>query len=283
MFHKGSLLTIVLVIVGFIVTTGCSSSAPVLDHPTTNSTLWMQHSAEYKAITTSIYKTAGANLALALEDSYWSAYTGKTEENYRTKPPAVILDVDETVLNNAAFQARMIKQNSKFNIAAWNQWVMEAKADAVAGALTFTKWADQKDVNIYYITNREAKVEEGTRKNLKKLGFPLSEDDDHILSKNERKNWTSAKTARRDYVAQKHRILMVFGDDLNDFVSAKGISQQERASLVQKHQEKWNKKWYILPNPVYGYWESALYNFENSLSNSQIDRKKLEQLESQKE
>lgn len=264
---------------------GCKSPAPlksqadVLDHSTTSATLWAQNSAEYRALTTSIYRTASSNLALAVEDSYWTAYPEQEDKPIRKLPPAIILDVDETALNNAAFQARMIKQNSSFNPEKWNSWVMEAKADAIPGALSFTQRAAERGIAIYYLTNREAKVEEGTRENLKKLGFPLPQNGDHILSKNERENWTSAKTERRAYVAANHRILMLFGDDLNDFVSAKGISQQERHQLVEEHNDKWGRKWFVLPNPTYGSWESALYNFDNSLSPNRIDSTKSSKLD----
>jgi acid phosphatase len=232
----------------------------------------MQNAAEYRALTTSVYQTATANLGLALEDSFWTAYPKQADEDIAKKTPAVILDVDETVLNNAAFQARMIKQKSSFDPQKWNSWVMEARATPIAGALAFTKRAAKEGITVYYLTNREAKVEEGTRKNLKNLGFPLSDDEDRILSNHERENWTSAKTERRAYVAQKHRILMLFGDNLNDFVSAKGITQQERWDLVDQHSKKWGRKWYVLPNPGYGSWEAALYDFDESLSPKQVEK-----------
>jgi len=241
----------------------------------------MQNAAEYRALTTSIYQSATANLGLAIEDSFWSAYDSTNTPN--KKPPAVILDIDETVLNNSAFEARMIKKNSSFNPEQWNQWVMEANADAVPGALAFTKRAAKEGITIYYLTNREAKVEEGTRQNLQKLGFPLPEEGDHILSKNERSNWTSAKTERRAYVAKDHRILMLFGDNLNDFLHAEDITQQERYQLVEKNQDKWGRKWFMLPNPTYGSWESALYNFDNSLSPSQIDSAKKAKLDTKQD
>lgn len=265
-----------------ILITACKNTS-TLRHPTTSASLWMQNAAEYRALTTSVYQTATANLGLAIEDSYWTAYPNQQNKNMRQKSPAVILDVDETVLNNAPFQARMIKQNGSFDLEQWNSWVMETKADPVPGALAFTQRAAEEGITVYYLTNREAKVEEGTRQNLKKLGFPLSEQEDRILSKNERKNWTSAKTARRAYVAQNHRILMLFGDDLNDFISAKGISQKQRRQLVKEHKDKWGSKWYVLPNPVYGSWENALYDFDNSLSPSQIDSAKKERLETKSE
>lgn len=261
-----------------ILVTACKSPS-VLQHPTTSATLWMQNAAEYRALTTSVYQSAIANLGLAIEDSYWTAYPAQKGQALRQKTPAVILDVDETVLNNSAFQARMIKQNRSFDPQQWNNWVMEAQADPVPGALAFTKRAAKEGVAVYYLTNRSAKVEEGTRKNLKKLGFPLPSDGDHILSKNEQEDWTSAKTNRRAYVAKHHRIVMLFGDNLNDFLPAEDISQQQRYQLVNEHQDEWGRKWYVLPNPVYGSWESALYDFDSSLSPSQIDSAKKSKLD----
>lgn len=264
-------------LIPFLIFVGCSTTS-TLQHPTTSATLWVQNSAEYKALTSSIYRTATSNLAMALEDSYWTAYPDQENKSIRKLPPAIILDVDETVLDNSAFQARMIEQGSSFNLEKWNSWVMESKADAIPGAVAFTQKAAEQGVTIFYLTNREAKVEEGTRKNLKELGFPLDENEDRILSNNEQEGWTSAKTQRRAYVAKNYRVLMLFGDDLNDFISAKGITQQKRDQLVSENSDKWNKFWYVLPNPVYGSWESALYNFNDTLSPAQIDSAKKSKL-----
>lgn len=246
----------------------CTATKEVSDHPTTQATLWVQNAAEYRALTSMVYQTATANLALAIEDSYWSAVAYQ-DNNYQNLPPAIILDVDETVLDNSAFQARMIKQGTDFNLEQWNNWVMEAKAEAVPGALAFTKLASEKDITIFYLTNRLASVEEGTRKNLRALGFPLAPEQDVILSNNERSNWTSDKINRRQYVAENYRVLMLFGDDLNDFIPSKDISENKRESLVSDNHRKWGREWYILPNPVYGSWEQALYNFSNSLSDKE--------------
>lgn len=273
---KGTSNCTILTFIIFVLT-GCGTSS-VLQHPTTSATLWTQNSAEHKALTSSIYRTATANLGLALEDSYWTAYPNQENKNIRKLPAAVILDVDETVLDNSAYQARMIKQGKEFDPELWNKWVMEAKADPIAGALKFTQTAAKKGVNVFYVTNREAKVEEGTRENLRNIGFPLSDEEDRILSKNERDNWTSAKTERRAFVAKDHRIIMLFGDDLNDFISAKGISQQKRDEMVKTHEDKWGQKWYILPNPVYGSWENALYDFRDDLSSKEIQSIKKERL-----
>lgn len=250
---------------------GCSTSKQ-LNHPTTSSTLWVQNAAEFDALAILVYRTAANNLDLAFEDSYWTALprqANSEEKKYFDLPPAIILDVDETVLDNSPFQARMIKQNSSYNVEAWNSWVREAQADAIPGALEFTQYAAQKGITVFYLTNREHQVEEATRQNLKNLGFPLSDSLDVILTKNERQEWTSAKVDLRAYVADRFRVLMLFGDNLNDFVSAKNISQQQRDSLVESHKQKWGSTWFMLPNPVYGSWKEALYNFDNSLSDKE--------------
>jgi len=282
MLHSFQRLTLCsLIALGFLFAS-CSSSS-TLQHPTTSATLWAQNAAEYKALTTSVYNTALSNLGMAIEDSYWTAYPNQEDQKIHNLPPAIILDVDETVLDNSPFQARMIKQNSSFNPQKWNDWVMEAKANPVPGAVKFTQRAANQGVAVYYLTNREAKVEEGTRQNLKDLKFPIAENEDRILSNNERENWTSNKTERRAYVAKNHRVIMIFGDDLNDFVPAKDISQKERAKLVESNRDKWGKFWYVLPNPVYGSWENALYNFDDSLSPTQIDSAKKAGLNTKKQ
>lgn len=253
-------------------------STKTLQHPATRSTLWVQHSAEYDALTVTIYKAAANYLELALKNSQWTAYPPQQGKNIRSLPPAIIVDVDETVLDNSAFQARMIKQGRNYSSEAWNSWVMEAKAEATPGALNFLRAAAKRNIDIYYLTNREAKVEEGTQKNLKALGFPFSDSRDHILSKNEQPEWTSKKANRRAAVASNHRILMLFGDNLNDFIPAENISKSQRANLVSTYYDMWGKKWFILPNPMYGSWEKALYNFED-LSPSEIRKQKVNQLD----
>lgn len=253
------------------VVSACSGQKSVLDHPTTSATLWTQNSAEYQALTRSVYQMAAANLGLAIEDSYWTAdLEQKKADNYQNLPPAIILDVDETVLDNSPYQARMIEQNSSFDPEQWDDWVMEAQADAVPGAVEFTSQAAEEGITVFYLTNREASVEEGTRENLQDLGFPLESGEDVILSNNEHENWTSDKIERRSYVAENYRILMLFGDDLNDFTYAKEQSMDEREQIVKENANKWGRQWFILPNPVYGSWENALYNFDSSLSDSDI-------------
>jgi len=272
---SGSLL-LALCCVTFI---SCSSTKPILDNPTTSATLWMQNAAEYKAITTMVYQSAGSELNTALNVRSWTASLEQENALYKDLPPAVILDVDETVLDNAPFQARLIKQNKSYTPERWNDWVREEKADAIAGALAFTKEAVNKGITVFYLTNRDASVEEATYDNLEKLGFPLKENIDVLLTKNERPDWTSAKDNRRQYLAKNYRILMLFGDNLNDFLPADDITNEQRKQLFEKHRQRFGTQWFVLPNPVYGSWEEALYNFDSSLSPSEIEKKKRNKLD----
>lgn len=257
-------------------TYGCSSTQNIIetpnlpDNPTTQATFWVQNAAEFEALTTQAYAIAIRTLPLALEDSYWTASLNQEEnDDYQSLPPAIILDIDETVLDNSPFQARMIRQNKTFNIEDWNAWCNEANADAIPGAVEFTNYAADQGIQIFYISNRGAEVEDATRRNLIEQGFPVSDSLDNIMSNGEEPGWSSSKIERRKIVENNYRVLMSFGDDLNDFFPAKGISQQQRADMVAEYSEYLGRRWFVFPNPIYGSWEQALYDFDDDLSESE--------------
>lgn len=244
----------------------CGSSQPFTeteislpDDPSLQATLWVQNSAEYKALNIQAYETAKRILPLPLEDSFWTASVNQKDASiYRELPPAVIMDIDETILDNSPFQARMILEEKSYNSEDWNAWCMEANAEAVPGAVEFTKYAHEQGITIFYLSNRSYEVEEATRKNLKKLGFPVSISMDNILTNGEQPNWTSSKVNRRNMIESNYRVIMLFGDDLNDFFPAKKISQSERDTKVRDHSGNFGRKWFILPNPIYGSWDSVM-------------------------
>lgn len=243
----------------------CSTTRPA-EHRTLQATLWVQNAAEYDALAIQAYRAAETYVGQALRDSAWTASVEQAGGEFSHLPAAVILDIDETVLDNSPFQARMIEHNSNFDPAAWNEWVLEARAEAVPGALSFTRKADSLGIRVFYLSNRDTETEAATRNNLEKLGFPVSEETDVVLLKGEQPGWTSAKTERRKLITGRYRVLMIFGDDLNDFISAKNISQEKRDEIVRRHATLLSRKWFVLPNPVYGSWDQALFEFQNGLS-----------------
>lgn len=247
----------------------CSHTAPYVYHRQTHellhSVLWMQRSAEYYAACETVYLGALDALDRALGDTSWTA-ASEQKPPFGSKPPAIIVDCDETVLDNSAYEARLILDGKSYP-TGWDEWCHEAGAPALPGAVEYLKEADKRGVSIFYVTNRDAKLDESTWKNLRAQGFPQTNTAEQVMCKDEREGWGSDKSTRRDYIARTHRIVQVAGDNLDDFIGYKK-STDERERLAKDHQSWWGTHWLMLPNPAYGSWERALMNFDNSRSDS---------------
>jgi len=238
-----------------------------LRNPLLNSTLWTQTAVEYEGAVRQAYRMAEVMMQRALNDSLWTASLEQAEQGsdtYRAKPPAVVLDVDETVLDNSPYQARLILDDAVYESESWAAWVREEQADPVPGALSFTQAAANRGVQVIYLTNRDASLEAATRANLTALGFPVDDAPDAVLTQGEREGWAS-KTARRDWVAERYRILLLVGDNFGDFVAEADTSVSARRARGRSFREYWGSRWIVLPNPQYGSWEAALYDFEYGL------------------
>lgn len=258
-------------------TSGDSMRRPV---PALDAALWMQSSAEYEANVRQAYAAARGQLDEALETPDWTASLEQEEAgNYREKPPAVVVDVDETMLDNSAYEARLLNRGETFDIETWNAWCREVQAPPVPGAVEFAKAAAERDITVFYVTNRQHAVEEATRKNLEKHGFPVSEERDVILTKNEREGWGSDKTPRRKVIAEDFRILLLVGDNLGDFVGGTEVAPAERSAMAEKYRNRWGRTWIALPNPTYGDWESGTFDHDHGLDRREKLRRKLDALE----
>jgi len=248
------------------------SAMAVLD-----ATLWLQTSAEYAAMSRQIWRAAERLLPEALADTTWSAAL-EQEPGAGDLPPAVIVDVDETILDNAPYAARLIERDESFSEESWAVWVEEAKAHPVPGALGFVRTARQLGVEVFYVTNRLANLEEATRRNLDAMGFPPGDAEDVHLLLGEREGWGSDKTSRRAWVAERYRVLLLAGDDLNDFLPARGLDVETRAELTERHEDRWGTRWIVFANPTYGSWMSAVLEGLESRSPTAVNERKLESL-----
>ncbi len=233
--------------------------------------LFKRTSAEYKANTFQIYTSAKSNIDKALADKSWTAFLNQKNE-YQSLPPAIILDIDETVLDNSEHQVRSIKNGTNYPVG-WKEWVSEESASALPGVKEYLSYAHSKGIKVFYVTNRTHDLEEYTRNNIKALGLPLDNDRDVLLMKNE-KGWTSDKTSRRDLIKKDYRVIQIFGDQLDDFISLEetATSVDNRKALIDKYASMWGEKWYMLINPMYGEWEEALYEHCWSCFPEQSDR-----------
>jgi 5'-nucleotidase (lipoprotein e(P4) family) len=217
---------------------------------------WFQTAEEARRLSQSVFVAASRALEDALADPSWSALGQGAEA--AALPPAVIADVDETVLDNSALQGRFIADGIRFDERIFGAWVEAAEAEAVPGAREFAELVRRHGVTLFYVTNRDGKHEEATRRNLERAGFELPAETDVVLTRGERPEWGSDKESRRRDVARSHRVLLLLGDDLNDFVSAYGAGLDERRRLADAANARWGTSWFVLPNPLYGSWERAL-------------------------
>ena len=227
-------------------------------HENLNAVAWVQSSVEYEAAAVQAYRLASIQLDAALADTSWSAAIEQTGDASKL-PPAVILDIDETALDNSPFQARGVRDNTPYSEQAWQRWVTEARARAVPGATEFARYAAGKGVTVFFVTNRMSGIEKPTRANLAAAGFPLDANVDTVLSRGEKPEWSaSGKGPRRTFIAASYRILLLIGDDLGDFVVNPAGTPDERRAHTAPNADWWGRRWIMLPNPTYGSWERAV-------------------------
>ena len=250
---------------------------PVPQNDILNATLWGQTSIEFQANSLAVYALAKMMLDKALADKTWTAAPVVQTGDFAGKPPAVILDVDETVLDNSAYEAWLVKEDKGYSSKTWGPFVNTATSTPIAGSLDFIKYAVSKGVQIFYVSNRKAPLEAASLDNLKALGYPVDESEDTLLFRGEKPEWkTSKKGVRRAHVAAKYRILMLFGDNFGDFVDGYKGSIAERQALYEKHAAMWGSRWFVIANPMYGSWVSAAFGHKWKLSPDERRQMKLD-------
>ncbi|MCW3463325.1 5'-nucleotidase, lipoprotein e(P4) family [Chitinophaga nivalis] len=231
-----------------------NTTAPLLPKGPAWAALYQQQSGEYKALCLQAYQLAAWRL-----DQYL-AQRGN-------KPLAVVTDIDETVLDNSPYSVHQALSGKTYDEKSWAEWTAKASADTVPGAPAFFKYAASRNVTVFYITNRVAAEKEATLKNLQQYGFPNA-DAQHLLLK----TTTSGKEPRRQEVLKQYEIVLLFGDNLSDFsdiFDKKPYAVRNETAL--KAAANFGSRFIVLPNPMYGDWEGALYNYQYNLSTQQKD------------
>lgn len=225
------------------------------------SVLWYQASAEMRALCYQAFNTAKNSLDIAVE------------KNKGLKKLAVITDVDETMVDNSQYEASNILENFGYPFR-WGEWIDKADAKAIPGAVDFMKYAVSKGVDVFYVTNRKIAEKDATIKNLKKLGFPMA-DEEHCLFR----ETTSSKNERRAKVASTHEIIMLIGDNMNDFSGVfENKSVDSRFGVTDSLKSEYGNRFIVLPNPMYGDWESAVLNYNFNQDAKQKDELRKKQL-----
>lgn len=256
-------LSVILGLVAGIVATSCT---PKTDNQTDGepmthlllATAWFQQSAEMRACYYQSYNMA----KLALKDNL---------HNYKgTKPAAVVLDIDETVLDNSPFEAKLMADRQNYSDSAWMAWSAREEALALPGAAEFIAYARELGVDVFFISNRTLDERERTLKNLATARMAV--DSAHLLLYNPSKG-TSCKDERRNAVSATHEIILFVGDNLGDYTSLFDRRDSTLAlRLADSLHNDFGRKFIMLPNPMYGEWENAIYNHNYKLPMAEKNR-----------
>ncbi|WP_426710516.1 5'-nucleotidase, lipoprotein e(P4) family [Cetobacterium sp. SF1] len=201
--------------------------------------IWFQNSGEYQALTHQAFN-AGKKAYL---------------ENKTNGKNAVIVDLDETMVDNSPYAAWQAINGQGYSKESWDKWCEAKEAKALPGAVDFANFVANNGGEMFYISNRTSNLYEATAENLKALGFPQV-DSKHLLLKEN----TSDKAARVNHVKdQGYKVVIMAGDNLDDFGSdLLHKSNKERVTYVNANEKKYGEQWIILPNPMYGGFESGL-------------------------
>lgn len=258
--------------VAVVIAAGCTSAPLAGPEPYIHPGIrWVQQSAEFEAVAMQIYRKAGDDLAAKVNDRSWSALP--EQSNAEDLPPAIIFDVDETVVSNAEFQLTLIPPFSDEKLNAWNA---ANKATSIPGVAEFAAKARAMGVELFFVTNRPCIKDERTgaacpqkavsTQDVVEAGIPVSEE--FVMLSYEQPGWNKEKKNRRDEIAKNYRVIMLIGDDLGDFIPCsrrravspctQGASAQSRKLATAQHRNYWGNGWYILPNPMHGSWTTVL-------------------------
>jgi 5'-nucleotidase (lipoprotein e(P4) family) len=215
--------------------------------------LYMQKAGEYRALAYQAFNLA----RWQLDADFDKKNVKKLPKSERKIPRAVVVDIDETVLDNSPAQAYAIKNRTPFNLKDWYAWGEMRKAKAIPGAVDFLNYAVSKGIKVFFVSNRDEVQKQATIDNLKNAGFKDVAADNVIL-----RDKDSTKEPRRLAISVKYRIVLLMGDNLDDFSNVfERKSVSDRFGEVDKARDLFGKKFIVLPNAMYGTWENAIYDY----------------------
>lgn len=227
--------------------------------------LYMQKAAEYRALSYQAFNLARWQLDADFEKKNLK----KLPKSERKRPRAIVVDIDETVLDNSPAQAHSVKNRIAFNLKDWYAWSDMRKAKALPGSVEFLNYAVSKGVRIFYVSNRDEVQKQATIDNLKSVGFNDVSTENVML-----RTSGSGKEPRRGTVAATHRIVLLIGDNLDDFSDIfERKSVTDRFAEVDKAKDLWGRRFIVIPNAMYGTWENSIYNYERLTEAQKAERR----------
>ncbi|MDH4108140.1 MAG: hypothetical protein OEW35_07470 [Gammaproteobacteria bacterium] len=246
---------------------GCATPEPVVVN---SGIAWVRTAAEFDALSLQAYRAASDALESKIADPSWSALPYQADA--AGKPPAVIFDVDETVISNVEFQLTL---EPPFEDRKLDAWTAANPAEPIAGFPAFARRARELGVELFFVTNRPCEAQEDNPdpcpqkanvvNEIVEAGVPV--EPGFVMLSHERPEWSKEKKIRRDLIAENYRVIMLIGDDLGDFLPCsrrrplapctEGATAGSRRDATFEHADYWGNGWYVLPNPMHGSWTTV--------------------------
>jgi len=196
-----------------------------------NDVRWVVNSTEYKSLCHQTYNHATLQL-------------NQYNDMKKNKKLAIIMDLDETVLDNSQYQIDIFEKNESYKPETWAKWVLKEEAKLVPGAKEFIDVVREKGIQLIFISNRMDARLQATKNNMKKCNIFSSEDIyllrlDRADKKHIRRNEVYTSTGRMSTYSN-FEVILYIGDAMGDFPN--------------NDFGEFGKRQFVLPNPMYGKW-----------------------------
>ncbi|AUX72695.1 5'-nucleotidase, lipoprotein e(P4) family [Erwinia pyrifoliae] len=221
-----------------VLAAAASSSCPAQNYEM--ALRYQQKSAEVMALQLQTYRFAQAR------------FDQKLGQLSAPEKAAIVLDLDETVIDNSALLVRDAKECHDYTQwDTWDSWEKHGNPRLIPGAKAFLENVNNKKVRIFYVSDRFEKNKAQTMATLKKLGLPQVSEQNVLLD-------TESKEKRRAKIMRDYQIIMLLGDSLPDFAAqfkAKKSAESQH-QLVSESAAHFGDDWFVLPNSAYGAWST---------------------------
>lgn len=238
-------------IAGAACTGSAASTVAAREGAIVNQLLWAvaykQTAAEFYALCHQAYNLARMRIDMSLAN-----------HEPGDRPLAVITDMDNTILHPLSYWGHLINEGRDFfDDAIWDEWVPSNQITAVPGAIEFFDYCTQKNIAVFYVTNRDQgeRTFEYALAHLEFLGFPLASESNLFVFRE-----TSDKTPARREIEKTHDVALMLGDNLNDYRRDYYVTDvDERRALMERDREDWGTRFILVPNPTDGHWVRAIF------------------------
>ena len=208
---------------------------------------WKETAAEYGALCHQAFNLARFKVQQAIDTKQSQA-----------KPLAIITDMDNTLIAATSYWGYLINNEMDFfDDAIWDEWLPKNEITAVPGAKEFLDYCHDNNVEIFYVTNRNQgeRTFEYALNQLEYLDFP-SADEAHLTVYRD----TSNKTPIKNAISKSHELIVMLGDNLNDYKRDYYVEGTElRYQLMERDRKEFGDKFILLPNPTDGHWVRAIF------------------------